>query len=936
MGEGVESGVARRRAAEARPGAGERESLLATKLRVPRTRPGLLARRRLVERLDEAANRELLLLSAPPGFGKSTLLADWARSARRRVAWISLDPDDNDPSRFWRYVVAALGQVHPGLDERVGPLLRAQNQPSPQAVVGPIVNDLAGHPEEAFALVLDDYHAIESPAIHEGLALLLERLPPGLLVVIAGRTDPPLPLALMRARGQLTELRAQDLRFTSEETAALLVDAWGLNLPEGGVSALAERTEGWATGLQLAALSVRGTSDPVRFIAGFTGSHRYVLDYLTEEVLERQPDPVRSFLLETSILERLSGPLCDAITGDSNGQQMLESVERANLFLIALDDERRWYRYHRLFADLLQVRLQERDGGRLPELYRRAAAWCDEHGLVDDAVRYALAGGDAPSAARIVERHVDEVLGRGEGSTLRRWLSTLPSEVVRSRPGLCLMQAITAFNAGHLGSAEAFLDDAERALRVSDRKSEPEPAFVMMPEGPLAMIPVTIASARASIATARGEPEQARALLQEVVTRLAESDRAPSLSVRWNLALVDWMEGRPADAERELAGIVAEGRASRMPHMMLSAGAILGRIQRAQGRLGAALRTYNEGLDLGSEAAGVAVPTTGEAHVGIAEVLYQRDQLDDALRHLAHGIDLCRQLTSTQALATGLSTLAWVRWATGDNSRAGEAMEEAYRVLPSLDVVSLSNPVPAERARLLLAQGKVLEAARWVEERRLGENDEPTYAREREYLVLARLLLARAAPDRALTLLGRLAAQAAAQGRVGSVIEVGALEALALSAIGDRTQGMRRLIEVLALGRREGYVRVFADQGRPMAALLGGLVTTGKRKGPRPAHEIPAEYLDRVLQAARRTGDHPPLAGTGANDGATGLVEALTVREVQVLEKLAAGKSNREIADEFVVTLDTVKKHVTHIFEKLGATNRTEAVAVARQLGLLN
>ena len=397
----------------------ERDFLLATKLRVPRIRPGLVARPRLVERLEEASDRELVLVSAPAGFGKSTLLAEWVRATDRPVAWLSLDVDDNDPSRFWRYVSAAIGQVHPELAEPGAAMLDAADQRAVQAVVGALVNQLAEHPGE-LALVLDDYHVIDSPAIHDSVALLLDRLPQGMRVIVAGRSDPPLALASMRAGGQLVEVRARDLRFSPEEATALLLEAWGLDVPEQSLVALVERTEGWVTGLQLAALSLRGTSDPVRLVAGFTGSHRYVLDYLTEEVLERQPDSVRSFLLETSILERLSGPLADAVTGGSEGQRMLEALERANLFLVALDEERRWYRYHRLFADLLHVRLQERDRERVAELHGRAAAWCEEHGLVDDAVRHALAAGDAHRAAVTVERHVDQVLRRGERSEERR------------------------------------------------------------------------------------------------------------------------------------------------------------------------------------------------------------------------------------------------------------------------------------------------------------------------------------------------------------------------------------------------------------------------------------------------------------------------------------------------------------------------------------
>jgi len=414
------TGAAEARPSDAshRPGAHvrERDILLATKLRVPRSRPDILVRPRLLDRVEEAAARELLLVSAPAGFGKSTLLAEWARATNRPVGWVSLDSDDNDQVRLWRYLLAAVEQVHPGLQERVLPLLDTPDQPTPEAVVTAIVNELTASPSE-FAVVLDDYHVIESPPLQTSIAFLLERLPPGMHVVIAGGSDPPLPLGRMRGRGQLAEVRAEDLRFTREEAVALLREIWGLELPEQSVAVLEERTEGWVTGLQLAALSLRAGSDPADLIRGFSGGHRYVLDYLTGEVLERQPADVRRFLLDTSILERLSGPLCDAVTGCSDGQQMLEGLERANLFLVALDEQRRWYRYHRLFADLLRVRLQRQEGGaeRVAELHRSAAAWCVDRGLIDDAVRHAMAAGEARWAARIVEHRVDEAQGLVHG-----------------------------------------------------------------------------------------------------------------------------------------------------------------------------------------------------------------------------------------------------------------------------------------------------------------------------------------------------------------------------------------------------------------------------------------------------------------------------------------------------------------------------------------
>jgi LuxR family maltose regulon positive regulatory protein len=910
----------------------ERDALLATKLRVPRSHD-VLVRPRLLERLEEAASRELLLVSAPAGFGKSTLLAEWARGGGRLVAWVSLDADDNDPARLWRYLVAAVEQLHPGLEERALPLLHAPDQPALEALVTAVVNELAAAQRE-LSIVLDDYHVIESRPIHDSLALLLERLPPGVHVAIAGRGDPPLPLARMRARGQLAEVRAEDLRFTPDEAVSLMRESWGLDLPEASVLELGDRTEGWVTGLQLAALTLRRGVDPAGLIKGFSGGHRYVLDYLTGEVLERQPDDVRRFLLDTSILERLSGPLCDAVTGRCDGQRMLEDLERANLFLVALDEERRWYRYHRLFADLLRVRLRTENAERPPGLHRRAAAWFEEHGLIDDAVRHAMAAGDPHLAARLVEESFDEVLRRAEGATLRRWLAALPAQVVRSRPRLSVAQALAAFNAGRLEAVEPLLKDAERALAEPPEEARDGAGAPSADESALANLPAAIALLRAGLAWSRGDAERTveRALQARAHLGADAAEDGPPIAIRWQLGLAAWMRGNLPEAERVFAGLAAQGRATGPPHLALSAGAILGAVQRAGGRLGAALRTYREGLEFASQPGRPLVLTAGTAHVGMAEVLYQRDQLDDALRHVDQGIALCRQLTSTQSLAQGLATLAWIRQARGDPASALEAMEEARRAFPDPDTVSLYNPVPAERARLLLANGAVAEAAGRVEDLGLSQRDEPTYAREREYLVLARVLLAREAPARALELLGRLDALARAQGRTASLIEAGALQALALHAVGDRAGALTALVEALGLAWPEGYVRVFADEGPAMASLLGAVVGGGRRERAAGVEEIPMDYLGRLLRATQPA---PAAAGPEAPRTPAALVEALTERELEVLRMLAAGKRNQEIADELVVTLHTVKKHVTHTFEKLGAANRTQAVAHARQLGLL-
>jgi LuxR family maltose regulon positive regulatory protein len=909
----------------------ERDVLVATKFHVPRA--GFVPRPRLLARLSQGTGSGLTVVSTPAGFGKTTALGDWARRSRPPAAWLSLDAADNDPARFWRYVAAALDRVRPGTDAQVMALLRGRQRPPLEAVATVVINELSAPGKGGVALVLDDYHLVEAPPVHDSITFLLDRLPPGLRLVLSSRADPPLPLARLRARGQLAEFRAADLRFTLAETAAFLREVTGLDLPAASVAALQDRTEGWAAGVQLAALSLRGHADPARFIATFAGSHRYVLDYLTEEVLAGQPPQILSFLLETSVLDRLCGPLCDAVTGRTGSQAMLEELDRANLFVVPLDEIRQWWRYHHLFADLLRARLERQQPARLPELHRAAATWHEQHGLADDAIRHATAAGETGWAARLVERHVETLLRRSEGATLDRWLSALPAASVRARPRLSLAQAVTALIGGQLEAAEALLASAEREFAVSG--SQPHEPSVGRALSVLANVPASIAHLRAEIARLRGDPVRAEAYDQQALTHLREDDWILRSMVDWNLAETHWLRGELGEAERAMADVVAERVAAGEGYLAMRVCYDHGEVQRAQGQLGAVQRTYQRALENASKF-GQQPPPAGMAHVGLAEVLYERGELAAAYEHATQAVALCRHLAFIQPLATGFAILARIRWAQGDETGALEAIGQAERVRLSPQMVALYNPVPAWRARLLLARGEVAAAARWAGERGLRAADEPTYPRERDYLALARVLLAEHAPARALGLLDRLHSQAATQQRTGSLIEVMALRALALADGGDQAAASASLAEALALAAPEGYVRVFADEGAPMARLLGRLAAaqrTGRVVFP---SAVPQRYLERLMRAfqpAAPAGAAPPATRDTA--GIAELAESLSGRELEVLRLLAAGRSNQQIADELVVTLATVKKHVGHILGKLAAANRTQAVARARVLGLL-
>jgi len=519
-----------------RVGADGWDGVLATKLHPPRVQPGFVARPRLLDRLDEALAGQLVLVCAPAGFGKTALLGDWARAGRRPVAWLSLDQGDNDPARFWRHLVAALDRIHPGIAEQLAPLLGPPAPPSFEGLVTALINQLATqHGDDEALLVLDDYHLLQAHQVHAALEFLLEHPPQGLLVVVASRADPPLALARLRARGQLVELRAGDLRFTAEEAAALLREAVGpdLPLPQESVAALAARTEGWVAGLQLAGLSLQGHKDVAGFVASFSGSHRYVLDFLAEEVLDRQPAEVRDFLLETSVLERLSGELGDAVTGRSDSQAMLERVERANLFLVPLDEVRGWWRYHHLFADLLRVRLHQQRPERMVELHRAAATWSEEHGLADDAIHHALAAEDGAWAARLVERHADAMLLSGERATVQLWLLALPDELVRSRPRLCLAQTWMALDSSDVAGAERSLHAAELAFAAAtDEPFEPSAGRA---GSMLANVPATIALARAFLASLLGDAEATAGFASRALAEIGEGEwvvRTPPLAPR--------------------------------------------------------------------------------------------------------------------------------------------------------------------------------------------------------------------------------------------------------------------------------------------------------------------------------------------------------------------------------------------------------------------
>jgi LuxR family transcriptional regulator, maltose regulon positive regulatory protein len=887
----------------------------------------MVPRPRLGKLLTEGMSRKLTLISAPAGFGKTTLLSEWRMmhlGNEYPLAWISLEEADNDTMRFLSYLIAALQSVESNIGE-VALLSLRSPRPSPVgSVLTSLINEIAATPSD-FVLVFDDYHVIESQVIHDAVTFLLEHLPPQMHLVIASRTEPPLPLSRLRAGGQIIELRAADLRFTSQEAAAFLSDAMGLDLSDEDVAALVTRTEGWIVGLQLAALSMQRGEDIAGIIRTFTGDDRYVIDYLVEEVLRLQPERTRTYLLQTSILERLSGPLCDATTGYEDGQQMLEGLDQANLFLIPLDNRRRWYRYHHLFADMLRHRLRLTQPQRVAELHRRAAEWHENHGFVEDAIRHALAAGDTEWAARLVEQNTATVVMRSEGAKLMRWLEALPEELVRSRPRLSVAYAIAALFGGRLDAVEPLLRDAERTLGDSPGISSASPLDGES-VGWLADTPSCVAIIRGDLARMRGDAPRATELSRQALARLPEDSTYLRSKAIWNLGISSWMRGDLGAAEQAFGKLTTEERKTSNAYLRLLAAYGLGRLRVVQGRLLEAEEAYRWALRPKIGKVRPQLPVAGWAYLGMGELLREWNNLDDATRYLMEALELGKWVGAAGPLAITYTALARVKQAQGDTSGALEAIDMARESAQDFQVHDPLNPLAAHLARVRLVQGDVAAAVRWVRERRLGVDDELNYMREIEHLVLARVLIAQDKADEALRLLGRLLSAAHAAGRTGSVIEILVLQALLLQAEDDTTRAVRILEDALTLAEPEGYMRIFVDEGSPIAGLLRCASSAG----------VSPKYVGTLLATFPHDAEDPWLS-SGANipKYVQLLSEPLSDRELEVLRLVASGLSNRQIAQELFVALGTAKRHVHNIYRKLEVHSRTQAIARARDLNLV-
>ena len=891
--------------------------LLDTKFHVATPRRDLVPRPRLDALVRRGVDSRLTLISAPAGFGKTTLAAEWVGSSGadgRVTAWLSLDATDDEPRAFWAYVATALSRALPSV-ERARSMLDGPDPPPIDVVVTELLNELAAVDDDV-VLVLDDYHVIAAPDVHDGVVRLLDHLPPRVHLVVVTRADPPLPLARLRARGELVEIRAADLRFTTEEAAAYLRDTVGRALEPIQVEALEERTEGWIAALQLAAISMRDRDDVDAFIAGFTGDDRFVVDYLVEEVLARQADDVRTFLLETSILDRLTGDLCNAVTGREGGSQTLESLERSNLFVIPLDARREWYRYHHLFADVLRSRLALERPDRTGELHRRASRWYEQHGDRSEAIRHALAGRDFERAADLMEPVMAELRQTRQETTLRRLLEALPDDVLRRRPVLNVAYVGALMTNGELADVEGRLQDAERLL------DGPDAQMVVVDRTELARLPAAIAMYRAAQAQIAGDLEGSEAQARRALELASEDDPLAKGGAAGFLALTHWTRGDLEAAH----GFWSEAATSldRAGHAVDVIGCTrpLAEIRFAQGRLGDALQTYERGLQL---AMGPSGPMRGAAdlHVGMSELFLEWDDLDAAADHLRQSQDLGQPAGLPQNAHRWRVAMALLRQAEGDADAADDLLREAERLYVS-EFYPPTRPIAAIAARIHATQGRISEARAWARERGLSTADELSSVREYEHITLARVLMAQArlANDKepmreAAAFLERLLDAAEAGGRGRSLVELLVLQAMAINDLGTAAAALGSLERALALAEREGFVRTFVAEGAPMAALLTMAA----------AHGVSPDYVRRLQEAS--TGDARVSAGNRRLD------EPLSERELEVLRLLASDLNGPDIARELVVGLSTVRSHTKSIYAKLGVTSRRAAVRRGEELGLL-
>ncbi len=912
------------------------DALLQTKLFIPTVQSSRVVRLRLIDKLNQGTTKRLCLVSAPAGYGKTTLVAAWAQESQRQIAWISLDQGDNEPTRFLAYLMAALQTLQSSPEKMASAPPQRQLLTLNEAILTHLVNEFTRH-STSFSLILDDYHLITEPRIQEAVAFILDNMPPNMNLVIISRQDSPLPLSRFRAREQIMEIRQADLRFTLDEAAAFLNTHTSLNLTETDVMALETRTEGWAVGLQLAAIALQSAQagrhqvEAHRWIQSITGSNRFILDYLVEEVLIEQPDIIRDFLLQTAVLDRLNGSLCDAMLEMETwrlahevpdhllsifqvpitSQQILEYLERFNLFIVPLDNVRHWYRYHSLFADLLRQQLEQKpDQQAITNLHRRASQWYEENDMPFEAIGHALAATDYPRTARLIEMHGQRALWeQSHYVTVTHWLNALPNDLVASNPKLAILHAVGLGLVGQLPAAERRLQMVEQIMAG-------------LPADQQKTLIGQIIVVRLYMTAFYSLEEHSVEWIEQALTQIPLEDASSRGSIMALLGNAYRLQGKIDLAGQTLAQAIQLCQKAGNVVVAVMATNMLHVVKRAQGRLGQALAHCRQAQKIGAQTLSNEPALMGTTLLALAEIQYQRNELDEALDALTRGIQLTLKSDTmiSQHAQTGYITLARIKQAQGDYQAAEQALLHAQSSDSTPQIMAL---LAAQRARLDLARGNLAAAGQWAGNVTLSAERFAAHSLDEEISTLARVRIAQGRPKTALDWLAKVRETAEADGRLGDVLEITILQALAFQANGTMPSALEAIAAALIHGKAEGYGRLFIDEGPPMATLLQQAARAG----------IVPDYAARLLAAFPAKGD--PSAPIAEGQLTQPLPEPLSIRELEVLHLVAAGYSNPEIARELVVSVGTVKTHTSHIYGKLNARNRAEAVKRAKELKLV-
>jgi LuxR family maltose regulon positive regulatory protein len=892
------------------------DQLLTTKLYIPQLSADHIPRPRLYTCLDEGLTRKLTLVSAPAGFGKSTLVAGWLSESDQTAAWFSLDEGDNDPVKFWTYLIAAIQTIHQETGIEARQIVSAPQLRSIEPVVISLINDISQLPHDLF-LVLDDYHVIETEDVHAGLSYLLEHQPPNLHIILNTRADPAMSLARLRAHSQLIEIRAEDLQFSTEEAATLLNEKMGLNLKPEHIEALNTHTESWVVGLQLAALSLKGQRSYEAFIEKFTGGHQFILDYLIEEVLVRLPRAQRAFMLRTSILERFCDELCRAVTGDPSSGQMLDQIRKSNLFLIPLDIEEHWFRYHHLFAEVLYALLEQDHPDEIALLHLKAAAWFESEGYPDEAVEHALRSGDMARARELIVKHWLPVLHRGEVGTVLRWLGALPEEMKADDPILALAYCWALFLSGKNSAIEPYLEQASNAYaRLVDEESLSD-----VEQGQVA---AQLALMRSVLARSRGEHAESVAQVEEAAC-LMPSEMLEGIGTTWNM-----LAAARAGAGDFDGAIEAYGQGITLSHaegnLVGAYGCIYGQAMYmlVQGRLIEAEELCRSAIDRAVHEGHGDFPAAGSLYITMARIELERNRLDGSVAYLNTGLQIARPGGFSEAVRTGRHLRAHLAAAHGDLDAAVNIFQDTERIVNAMDDPYLTGELNWEWAKLCLLAGDP-DAAR----EKLRILEEKIVTTQHANMLLARrwlfprLLYAEERYEDTLSALDESIRHARSMKSNGELIRLLAMQALVLNVSGNHMPARSALREAVTLGAPEGYVRRWLDAGSGLEPLLYALISD--RDTPQSFHP----YLDSILEACQATFGESTQPQPGE------LPDPLTPRELEIMRLICEGYSNPEIADELVVTINTIKKHTSNIYGKLGVRSRTQAIARARELNLL-